>query len=412
MLKRIPTDQIRMGMYVQGFVGSWFDHPFWRCKFLLTDPEDVEKIRNSAVDLVIIDVVKGAAPEVQAPPAPPPVSAIPEPVRKSRATPPLVMPEASTQQSLRNADEARAKLVMNRSKKVMKDFYASVRLGKAVRCETVMPVVEDITEAIMRNARSVLNVARLKSKDEYTYFHSVAVCTLMVNLGRQMGKDEAELHQMGLAGLLHDIGKVIIPEDVLNKPGALSDAEFSVIRSHPEHGHKILMEAGDVPDMALNVCLRHHERMDGRGYPFGLSADQLGTADRLGAICDVYDALTSNRAYKEAWTPADTIGAMRGWEGHFDPDLMFRFMQSIGVFPPGMLVQLRSNRLAVVLDNGRRASRPRVCAFYSTRNREFIDRGTSAELGPHRLGRNVPVTDAAQPAAAESGSRLNRSSSA
>jgi HD-GYP domain-containing protein (c-di-GMP phosphodiesterase class II) len=371
MLKRIAKDQVRIGMFIHGFEGSWFDHPFWRKKFQLTDARDVEKIRASAINVVIIDVSRGTGPDEPAKPRSSAASALPK--QDARPPAPRKTAAAPPPQSEDKSDERRATLVVDRSKQVMRDLYASVRLGKTLRPAIVMPVVEDITDEVMRNARAVLNVMRLKKQAEYTYFHSVAVCALMVNVGRQLGMEEPELHQMGLAGLLHDMGKVIVPEEVLNKPGSLSDAEFALVRTHPEHGHNLLRETGEVPDLALNVCLHHHERMDGRGYPYGLSANKLDTAARLGAICDVYDALTANRPYKDAWTPTETISAMQGWSGHFDPDLLFRFMQSVGVFPTGMLVRLRSNRLGIVLEPARRATRPRVRTFYSTTERCFIE---------------------------------------
>jgi HD-GYP domain-containing protein (c-di-GMP phosphodiesterase class II) len=203
--------------------------------------------------------------------------------------------------------------------------------------------------------------------------HSVAVCTLMVNVARHMGRNDAETREYGLAGLLHDLGKMGIPETILNKDGKLTEEEFLAVQDHPEHGFRVLSQSANVPEMALDVCRHHHEKMDGTGYPFGLPAEAISPVARLGAICDVYDALTSERAYKEAWSPVEAIAAMWGWEGHFDRTLMFAFMQSIAVFPPGMLVQLRTNRLALVLENKRRNSRPRVLAFYATRDQAFIE---------------------------------------
>lgn len=175
-----------------------------------------------------------------------------------------------------------------------------------------------------------------------------------------------------MAGLLHDIGKMGVPALVLNKAGKLTDAEFQSVRTHPEHGYQLLSNTPNVGEIALDVCRHHHEKMDGSGYPFGLRADAISLVARLGAICDVYDALTSDRAYKKAWSPTEAIGAMWSWEGHFDRDLLFTFMQSIGVFPAGMLVRLRSNRLAIVLENKRRNSRPRVLCFYDIRERLLI----------------------------------------
>ncbi|MEA3540629.1 MAG: HD-GYP domain-containing protein [Pseudomonadota bacterium] len=264
--------------------------------------------------------------------------------------------------------------VTNQSKKVMREIFDSARLGKAVQCASVTAVVADVTSMIEKNRQAFLKVLRLKSKDEYTYLHSVAVCALMINLGRQLKLDEARIADLGTAGLLHDIGKMLVPADVLNKPGRLTAEEFAIIQTHAERGSQLLEEIGAVPDLALDVCRHHHEKMDGTGYPSRLPGAQISLAARMGAICDVYDALTSNRVYKQAWTPVEAITRMRSWEGHFDSALLFSFMQSIETFPVGMVVRLRSNRLGVVLDNGRRASRPKVLAFYSTRDQEWIEK--------------------------------------
>src|SRR5690606_14238117 len=143
------------------------------------------------------------------------------------------------------------------------------------------------------------DILRLKNKNEYTYLHSVAVCTLMVNAARYMGKSEAETRDYGMAGLLHDLGKMGIPDAILNKSGRLTDAEFEAVRNHPEHGYQVLRGSPNVPAMALDVCRHHHEKIDGTGYPFGLPADAISLVSRLGAVCDVYDALTSDRVYKD-----------------------------------------------------------------------------------------------------------------
>ncbi len=369
MQHRIPADQVRAGMYVCGFGGPWMDHPFWRTRFVLKSDRDVERIRSSGVPYVVIDDERGlglpAAPVAPAPPAPQPDrTAIRRAISDWEA--------GDLERARAKSDRQRAGALVKRSLKVLRGAFADVRLGRAVRIAEVGAIVDDVVASVERSPRTLLDILRLKSKNEYTYLHSVAVCTLMVNAARYMGKSEAETRDYGMAGLLHDLGKMGIPDAILNKSGRLTDAEFAAVRDHPEHGYQVLSGSPNVPPMALDVCRHHHERIDGTGYPFGLPADAISLVARLGAVCDVYDALTSDRVYKDAWTPLETVSAMWSWEGHFDRDVLFTFMRSIGVFPPGLLVQLRSNRLAIVLESKRRQPVPRVLAFYATRDREFI----------------------------------------
>lgn len=354
-------------MYIHGFEGSWINHPFWRSRFLLTTDADLEKIRVANVPAVLIDDERGKGPDPmpsapRAEPAAPIATKAASPRRSNPAMPPPRVPD----------DKQAAVAVMTRSKKVMKHIFDGARLGKAVRSEAVLAVVDEISTSVLRNPHALIGVSRLKSKHEYTYLHSVAVCALMINLARELGLAEERVRDLGLAGLLHDIGKMGVAETILDKPGRLSDEEFAEVRSHPEHGHRLLQQGDEVPAAALDVCLHHHEKLDGTGYPFGHAGEAISLEARMGAICDVYDALTSNRAYKQAWTPAEAITAMQGWSGHFDPELLFRFMQSIAVFPPEALVRLRSNRLGLVLPPRRGATVPLVRAFYSTVDREML----------------------------------------
>ncbi len=372
MSKIVSPSELRMGMRVIGFTDPWWKHPFWRKNFVLDDTEMLERLQASALEGVIVEDAGPAAKQTAAstpPPSPPKRKPEPprEPVRQPSRVPPV------TDHDRNMAEIERAKTVIKRSKAVVFRTFEQARLGRAVQVKDVIDVVDDIVESVERHPTAMLNVARLKDKNEYTYMHSVAVCTLMVNLARTLNIPEREHRTIGLAGLLHDVGKAAVPIDILEHPGRLTDAQFAEIKSHPERGRDLISGDSDVPREAIDVCLHHHERMDGRGYPFGLSADQLSREARMGAICDVYDALTSDRVYKESWTPVETLTNMLAWEGHFDRPLLFQFMRSVGVFPPGLLVELRSRRLAVTLPNRQRNSRPRVRAFFDLVRGELID---------------------------------------
>jgi len=351
MLIKIAPRAVTLGMYVHAFRGGWLSHPFWRGRFLLTDPADVESIRNSEMSAVVIDLDRGIGPAVPSRPAPRP---------KPRA--PALVAE----------DRQIATRVVGEARRVMKHVFDDTRLGKAVDMAELSGVVRSISQSLDRNPAMLLGMIRLKSQDEYTYFHSVSVCALMANLARELGLDDEQVHQLGLAGLLHDIGKTAVSEAILNKPGRLTAEEYAEVREHARRGHSLLTRDEEVPELALDVCLHHHEKIDGTGYPMGLRRDEISLAARMGAICDVYDALTSVRPYKAGLAPAATVAKMASWEGHFDPDLLFTFMKSIGVFPIGMLVRMGGD-LAIVRDNGRRASRARFTSFYDLGRACFVE---------------------------------------
>lgn len=366
-LRRIQCDQLRVGMYIHAFDGSWFDHPFWSRNFLLQRESDLATVLRSDIGTLLIDTSKGRD-------LPLPAQVWAQGPAEDTRTP--------------NEKTAAATQVVNRARDVVRGVFDSARLGKAIESRAVSSVVEEVVTSIETNRHALLKVLRLKKKDEYTYLHSVAVCALMVNLARQLGIDEQMAAELGTAGLLHDIGKVMVPAEVLNKPGKLTDEEYVLAKTHALEGYRLLGEVDNLPDTALDVCQHHHEKIDGTGYPHGLRAEQISIAARMAAICDVYDAVTSNRPYKEAWAPLDAITRMRQWSGHFDPQILSAFMVSIGVFPLGTVVQLRDDRLGVVIEGGRNSKRPKVLAFYSTRRRKFT-RNELVVAGDERLGSSI-----------------------
>jgi putative nucleotidyltransferase with HDIG domain len=356
MLKKISVKQLAVGMFVHGFEGSWVNHPFWRTKFLL-EAESLRRVQESGVEELWIDLSRGS--DVAALPDPPGPAAQDGPTEPAIAHPPAA--RATLQDEMRQARVLRA-----RSVGAMRDLFTQARLGKAIEPDACAPLVNDVVESINRNPEALLNLLRLKTADDYTYMHSMAVCALMVALGRQLGLDMGQCRDAGLAGMLHDLGKAAMPIDVLNKPGKLTDTEFEIIKQHPVRGHEMLLATGAATEPVLDVCLHHHERVDGTGYPERLSGDRLSLLARMGAICDVYDAVTSDRPYKAGWDPAQALAQMASWKGHFDPSLFQAFVRSVGIYPTGSLVRMKSGRLAVITEQNPDAlTRPKVKVFYS-----------------------------------------------
>jgi len=267
-----------------------------------------------------------------------------------------------------------AKKIHNKAKEVVTTMFSDVRMGKALEIEEVASLVDEINQSLERNTNALLSLIRLKNADEYTYLHSVAVCMLMVALGRQLNLNGDQVKQVGAAGLLHDIGKMAVPNEMLNKPDKLTDEEFNIVRQHPQRGWEILKSCYQVDEVALDVCLHHHERVDGRGYPEKLSGDALTLFARMGAVCDVYDAISSDRCYKKAWGPAESIRKMVSWrEGHFDEVVFHAFVKTIGIYPNGTLLKLKSGRLGVVIEQSKKSlTTPIIKIFFSTRANAHI----------------------------------------
>jgi putative nucleotidyltransferase with HDIG domain len=354
MLKRIAVAHLKVGMYVKEFCGSWLDHPFWRSHFLLSEPEDLRQIQESTVREVWIDTDKGL--DVSSGEAKEEVTRI--------IVPPAPVPKPITMRE----EIDRATKICDKARESITSMFMEARMGQAIELDQATPLVDEISNSVQRNVGALVSLARLKTADNYTYMHSVAVCALMVALAKQLDFNEEERRKAGLAGLIHDLGKMKTPLTVLNKAGKLTDEEFEIMKKHPGDGYEILLANQTAAPEVMDVCLSHHEKLDGTGYPRKLKGDAISLYARMGAICDVYDAITSVRPYKDGWDPADALHRMSEWTGHLDMNLFRAFVKSMGIYPVGSLVRLNSGRIGVVIEQSAKSLlTPKLRVFFSTK---------------------------------------------
>jgi putative nucleotidyltransferase with HDIG domain len=363
MLRKILVSDLTLGMYIHEFCRPRVNDPFWinNIESLLQDPAVLERIQQSSTREVWIDIGQGLRPGAFS-------------AAKSASASPVVSEASSDTSPASMSDElARAGLICGRAKAAVMAMFGSAKMGQAINVEDVDLLVEEISNSVMRHPHALISLSRLKSSDEYTYMHSVAVCALMVALARQMDLAEEQVREAGVAGLMHDVGKMMIATSILNKPDRLTPAEFEAMKYHPEAGVKILEDNQQVTALVKDVCLHHHEKVDGSGYPHGLAGDEISQFAKMGAICDVYDAVTSERPYKKGWDVAHSIREMASWKGHFDEKIFQHFVKTVGIYPIGALVRLKSERLGVVIEQGSKSLlQPKVKVFMSARSKARI----------------------------------------
>ncbi len=384
VLKKIDASQLRVGMYIHDLSCDWMTHPFIRNRFLVTTDEEVRKVLTAGIHDVIIDTSKGE----DVPGSPTLHEAA---LQIEHAIDKAMQQGAAPKRNFKD-EIARAAKIREQACTVVKGIMSDVRLGRALSVDAVAPVVEEITASILRNPGALLGLLQIKSKDDYTFLHSVSVCALLVSFCHHRGFDTETTRLAGIGALLHDIGKATIPDNILNKPGRLSEQEFDIIRTHPRAGYEILKQSRLVDDIALDITLHHHERCDGSGYPEKLADAQISELAQMTAIVDVYDALTADRCYHEAMPAATALRKLFEWSKfHFRAELVQDFMRCVGIYPIGTLVRLASGKLAVVFEpSSGKPLLPKVNAFFQSKTNlyikpEIIDLSRAPFLGVEKI---------------------------
>jgi putative nucleotidyltransferase with HDIG domain len=294
MVKRIPKHLVRKGMFVEALECPTAE--FAERRFLIQSDETLRAVHATSADYALVNTKKSTVG-----------------LDREKGTPPV-----------KQAEQRKTTIAtITRATTSLRHCF-DVALHGRLEVESLGPIADQIAERMEASAEIFLEVTRLKSKDESSYVHSVTVSGLMMRLARMLDYGNETVMKLGVAGLLHDIGKISIPNAVLNKTEKLDEQEMNLIRTHPERGYNLLKEQAGICDLTLTICRHHHELLDGSGYPLGLAGGELGPEIRISTVCDVFEALTSVRPYKRAWSKSDALNWMFD-RGHlFDKKLVIR----------------------------------------------------------------------------------------
>lgn len=311
MVTRISKHQLKVGMFVEAVEGIWHDNPDVGRRFLLNCKDELDRLKSSNISAVFINPEKGLGIKGGLRPI---TSPAPIGVQETRRL---------------NAENPEMATAINQCAQQVKVLFDDTLTGRDVTVEKFSPLLADITESLQQDPAIFINMTRLKTQKSGTFIHSLAVCALLIHFGNFLEIDEEVVKLLGMAGLLHDIGKLAIANDVLNKTDELTKDERRLIERHPVSGYDLLSNQTRMPEIVLDICRHHHERLDGKGYPDRLAGNDISSYVRMSSICDVFDALTTCRPYKRAWSAPEALSWMMSRNGHFDGALLWKFILSL-----------------------------------------------------------------------------------
>ena len=361
-IKRVKVKDLLEGMYVHDLNCGWLQHGFLRQQFLLKGQTQIQKMQAQGLDEIYIDTDRGL--DV---PGAPTQAEIEQTLNRKLHEAAEVGAALAPARVSQKEESAAAKRILGEAAGVVDGLLHDVRLGKQLDPVKARPLVKAMHASMLRNPGALISLSRIKAADTYTFQHSVSICALLMSFAVAMGLDATSVEEAGLGGLLHDVGKMKVPNEILNKPGKLTDDEFTIMKSHASASRDLLVGVAGVSEMVIQIASEHHEKMGGGGYPRGISGDQISQVGRMTAIVDVYDALTSNRVYHTAKEPSEVLKRLLEWSGpHLDGDLVQHYIQALGIYPVGSLVRLSGGRLAVVVEQGEDLLRPTVRVVYDT----------------------------------------------
>lgn len=377
-MEKINVKDLRIGMFVHDICGRWIDLPFWKKSFMIDSFASLKILQNSPITEVWIDPEKGRKigdfteeddnenPDEENPPQEPLRVISPQPKKKES--------EIVGQSNSAFFDEFdRFERLLKRVNIAIAKCFSSSTSNERIDFNLIQDIVSDVSDSIQRHPTALVSLLLTKKTDSYQYQHAFKVSAMMVALGRQIGMESSLFPRLALAGLMMDIGKIFIPEDIIKKREKLTVDEYDIVKKHPVLGFDLLKKSGLDDEIVLDVCLHHHERIDGSGYPDKLAGSETSVYAKMAAVCDVYDAIVSERGFGQTFRPADAIRKLALWqENQYDNDILHAFVRIVGLYPVGTMVLLSSKLIGTVIEQTRDLTRPIVKIFYSFKQDGYV----------------------------------------
>lgn len=361
--RKINVLDLKKGMYVSELDKPWLESPFLLQGFLIQDDQEIQQLQQICRYVFIdelqskvaikeedlTEISDGLAPlsarEINIGSAADAKKALGRGGTIAELPGPIEPPKIEFTNEL---DQARQ--VHEHLNTVVNNLYDSISRNKVPDFQQVSGVVSDVVYSLNRNEFALEWLSQLKSKDQFAAQHSMNVAIFSAKLGRHLGMDDELLKTLGMCGLMHDIGKIKIPENILRKPARLSAPEMKIMEVHPEIGMKIMKKMPNVPLDVINTCMKHHERLDGKGYPDQLSGDNIDLMTRIISIADAYDAITSENDYNPGYSPSHAMSELYKQKGKaYDAELVDAFIRCIGVFPVGTVIETHTGEVGIVI---------------------------------------------------------------
>ena len=349
---KIPVHAIKVGMRVMELDRPWTETPFMFQGFRVEHVQQIEEISQYCKEVTVEYDAEDWVPPTER-------AVLGRPLRKR---------QTYNYHAPINSDYRSAQSLYNETNSLTRSVMDDVRLGRAINIKEVKTTVSAAVKTIIESPDAVQWLSRIRTRSEYTAEHCVNVGLLSINFGRHLGYEEEDLNRIGLAGMLHDVGKSLTPLEVLHKEGSLTMEEFDIMQRHTTDGRNILMAHPDVMHGAVDVAYGHHESLDGTGYPRKLQSSGISELTRIVTVCDVYDAITSDRCYRKGQSSLRAFDVLNREAGRkFDQRLVEEFIRCIGLYPTGSIVELRNGANGIVVSaNYRNRHLPRVLMVRDT----------------------------------------------